>query len=110
MTVEAPPCCRVVESDPIDPETTSDVASAFKALGDPHRLTMLLLIARSGEAVCARDLEEHFSLSQPTISHHLKILALVGFLDREQRGKWAHWSIRRDRFAEMGISIEELAS
>ena len=110
MALEVPACCQVIESDPIDPDATSDAASAFKALGDQHRLTMLLLMARSGEALCACDLEEHLPLSQPTISHHLKILALVGFLDREQRGKWAHWSIRRDRFAEMGISIEELAS
>ncbi len=110
MTVEAPPCCRVVVDQPIDAETTDDVAGAFKALGDPHRLTMLLLIARAGQALCACDLEEHVPLSQPTISHHLKILHSAGFLDREQRGRWAHWSIRPERLAQLNLSLEELAS
>ena len=103
-------CCEVVESHPIDENATADSAAAFKALGDPHRLTMLLLIARSGQALCACDLEEHVPLSQPTISHHLKILAAAGFLDREQRGRWAHWSIRPERLDELHVSLEELAS
>lgn len=110
MTVEAPPCCRVVVDQPIDAEITDDVAGAFKALGDPHRLTMLLLIARAGQALCACDLEDHVPLSQPTISHHLKILHSAGFLDREQRGRWAHWSIRPERLAQLNLSLEELAS
>ena len=110
MTVEAPACCAVVENNPIDVVVTGDVASAFKALGDPHRLTMLLLIARSGQPLCACDLEDHVPLSQPTISHHLKILHAAGFLDREQRGRWAHWSIRHNRLDELHLSLEELAS
>lgn len=109
MIVQAPGCCQVVENNPIDPESTDDVAGAFKALGEAHRLTMLLLIARSGQALCACDLEEHVPLSQPTISHHLKILAAAGFLDREQRGRWAHWSIRSERLDELHLSLEELA-
>ena len=108
--MRAPSCCQVVENDPIDVKVTGDSAAAFKALGDVHRLTMLLLIARSGEALCACDLEDHVPLSQPTISHHLKILASAGFLDREQRGRWAHWSIRQERLDELQISLEELAS
>lgn len=110
MIVEAPACCRVVVDQPIDVEATDEVASAFKALGDPHRLTMLLLIARSGQALCACDLEEHVPLSQPTISHHLKILHSAGFLAREQRGRWAHWSIREERLAQLHLSLEELGS
>ena len=109
MTVHAPACCQVITDNPIDSATTTDVAGAFKALGDQHRLTMLLLIARSGEALCACDLEEHVPLSQPTISHHLKILHKAGFLDREQRGRWAHWSIRKERLDELHLSLEELA-
>ncbi len=110
MTLKAPACCDVVETNPIDAAATDDIAAAYKALGDPHRLTMLLLIARSGQALCACDLEEHVPLSQPTISHHLKILHSAGLVDREQRGRWAHWSIRPDRLSELHLSLEELAS
>ena len=110
MTVQAPACCQVVTDNPIDSTITGDVASAFKALGDRHRLTMLLLIARSGQALCACDLEDHVPLSQPTISHHLKILHGAGFLDREQRGRWAHWSIRDERLDELHLSLEELSA
>lgn len=110
MTVQAPGCCQVVADNPIDPSATGDVAGAFKALGDQHRLTMLLLIARSGEALCACDLEEHVPLSQPTISHHLKILAEAGFLDRDQRGRWAHWSIKPERLRELHLSLDELGT
>ena len=108
MTVRSPRCCQVVTDNPIDAVATRSVASAFKALGDSHRLTMLLLIARSGQALCACDLEDHVPLSQPTISHHLKILRDAGFLDREQSGRWARWSIRGERIDELRLSLDEL--
>jgi ArsR family transcriptional regulator len=73
-------------------------------------MTMLLLISRSGQALCACDLEEHVPISQPTISHHLKILFEAGFLDREQRGRWAHWSIREDRLAFLTANLDELSA
>ncbi len=101
-------CCSVTAETPIDEEAVSKAASAFKALGDPHRLTMLQLIAKSGEALCVCDLEEHVPLSQPTVSHHLKILAEAGILSREQRGRWVYYSIAEKRVGEMKLELGEL--
>lgn len=103
-----PACCSVAALAPIDEAMVSRTAAAFKALGDPHRLTMLQLIARSGEALCVCDLEEHVPLSQPTVSHHLKILADVGILTRERRGRWAYYSIDEARLDEMKLDLSDL--
>jgi ArsR family transcriptional regulator len=70
---------------------------------------MLQLIARSGEALCVCDLEEHVPLSQPTVSHHLKILAEAGILTRERRGRWAYYSIDESRLGEMQLDLSALA-
>jgi len=103
-----PACCTVAAAIPIDEEMVSRTATAFKALGDPHRLTMVQLIARSGEALCVCDLEEHLPLSQPTVSHHLKILADAGILTRERQGRWAYYSIDEARLDEMRLDISSL--
>lgn len=113
-TMTAPPkptaaaCCTVAIESPIDEEATGRTASAFKALGDPHRLTMVQLIAKSGQALCVCDLEEHVPLSQPTVSHHLKILAEAGILSREQRGRWAYYSIDPERLGELRTDLGDL--
>ena len=68
----------------------------FKALADPARVRIVNMLATAGEPVCACNLIEPLGLSQPTVSHHLKKLVDVGLLDREQRGKWAYFSLKRD--------------
>jgi ArsR family transcriptional regulator len=78
-------------------------ADLFKALGDPARERIVNLIARASGAVCACEFNEALGLSQPTVSHHLKKLTDAGLLDREQRGKWAYFSLRRE-------AVEKLAS
>jgi ArsR family transcriptional regulator, arsenate/arsenite/antimonite-responsive transcriptional repressor len=65
-------------------------------LGDAARVRIVNLLATSSEPVCACELYEPLGLSQPTVSHHLKKLVEAGLLDREQRGKWAYFSLRRD--------------
>ena len=75
----------------------------FRALGDPARVTIVNLIATAGEAVCACEFNETLGLSQPTVSHHLKKLTEVGLLEREQRGKWAYFSLKRQ-------AVEKLAA
>ena len=78
----------------IDPAGADLLASRFKALGDATRLRLISLVAAhpDGEA-CVCDLIEPVGLSQPTVSHHLKILVDAGLLTREQRGKWAYYRL-----------------
>ncbi len=77
--------------------TTSDaerLAATFKALGDPTRLKLLSIIASSeGQEACVCDLTEPVGLAQPTVSHHLKVLAEAGFVSRSKRGTWAYYRL-----------------
>lgn len=97
-TIEA--CCSPVMSEPIETEHARDLAAGFKVLADPIRLRLLSIIASSPDGeVCACNLVEPVGRSQPTVSHHLSILADAGLLTREQRGKWAWFSVVPDRLA-----------
>src|SRR5689334_14817978 len=77
------------------PRATADYARLFKALGDETRLEMLGLLAAAGTELCACDIEGHFELSQPTISHHLKILREAGLVTGERRGTWVYYALDR---------------
>ena len=94
-------CCSLA-ADPIDAAESERLAARFKALGDPTRLRLLSHIAAQGcDAVCACDLMEVVGISQPTVSHHLKKLVDVGLLTREQRGKWAHYTVINETFEDL---------
>jgi ArsR family transcriptional regulator len=75
-------------------EQAAATAEVFKALGDPARVRIVNLLATTGEPVCVCHLIEPLGLSQPTVSHHLKRLTSAGVLDREQRGRWAYFTLR----------------
>jgi ArsR family transcriptional regulator len=76
----------------LDENTCTPLAQMFKALGDPVRLRLLSLIASSaGGEACVCDISSTFDLSQPTISHHLKVLRAAGILDSERRGSWVYY-------------------
>ncbi|MDI6630624.1 MAG: metalloregulator ArsR/SmtB family transcription factor [Rhodococcus sp. (in: high G+C Gram-positive bacteria)] len=78
----------------LDEAACVSLAQMFKALGDPVRLRMLSLIAgHSGAEACVCDISGTFDLSQPTISHHLKVLRSAGILDSERRGSWVYYRI-----------------
>jgi ArsR family transcriptional regulator, arsenate/arsenite/antimonite-responsive transcriptional repressor len=80
--------------DPIDDEAAAGLAPVFKALGDPVRLRLVSLIgARQGGEACVCDLTSAFDLSQPTISHHLKVLREAGLIESERRGTWVYYRI-----------------
>jgi ArsR family transcriptional regulator, arsenate/arsenite/antimonite-responsive transcriptional repressor len=82
-------CCPPLASAPLDAGEAAELATVFKALGDPVRLRLLSLIAsREGGEVCVCELTPAFELSQPTISHHLKLLRQAGLVDCERRGTW----------------------
>ncbi|MFC5214512.1 ArsR/SmtB family transcription factor [Streptomyces coerulescens] len=85
-------CCPGQLTAPLDQDQAADLAKIFKALGDPVRLRLLSLIAsRAGREVCVCDLTPAFDLSQPTISHHLKLLRQAGLIDCERRGTWVYY-------------------
>ncbi|WP_107467626.1 ArsR/SmtB family transcription factor [Streptomyces sp. MA5143a] len=85
-------CCPGLVTAPLDDVQAADLAKVFKALGDPVRLRLLSMIAsRSGGEVCVCDLTPAFDLSQPTISHHLKLLRQAGLIDCERRGTWVYY-------------------
>ncbi|MEU7769589.1 metalloregulator ArsR/SmtB family transcription factor [Nocardia sp. NPDC049190] len=87
-------CCNTTLSSPLDAETATSLAGTFKALADPARLRLLSLIAAAGgQEVCVCELTPAFDLSQPTISHHLKVLRGAGLLTSQRRGTWVHYRV-----------------
>ena len=102
-TVEAVACCAPLATPTLSDDEAEATAELFKALADPARVRIVNLLATAGEAVCACNLYEPVRLTQPTVSHHLKKLVDVGLLEREQRGKWAYFSLKRD-------AVEKLAA
>ena len=103
---ETGPCCAPLTGGVLTAADAEHLAQAFKALGDPTRVKLLSVIAAAddGEA-CVCDLLASVSLSQPTVSHHLKILVDAGLLSREQRGKWAYYRVDQDALARIGESL-----
>jgi ArsR family transcriptional regulator, arsenate/arsenite/antimonite-responsive transcriptional repressor len=88
----AGPCCDGLASAPLDDERAVELAKLFKALGDPVRLRLLSMIAsRTDGEVCVCEMTPAFDLSQPTISHHLKLLRQAGLIDCERRGTWVYY-------------------
>lgn len=104
-----PTCCPGGLTRPVGREQAADLAVVFKALGDPARVQLISLLASSeGGQACACDLIEPLGLSQPTVSHHLKVLAEAGLVAREQRGTWAWFSIVPERFAGLADLLSGL--
>src|SRR5699024_11762375 len=88
----ADPCSPPLSREPLTSDWAADLARMFKALGDPVRLRMLSMIAsHQGGESCVCDISPAFDLSQPTISHHLKVLREAGLLDCERRGTWVYY-------------------
>ena len=87
-------CCSPVTGGVLEDEAAEVLARMFKALGDPTRVKLVSLIAAAGPGgACACDLVEPVNLSQPTVSHHLRLLVDSGLITREQRGKWAYYRV-----------------
>jgi ArsR family transcriptional regulator, arsenate/arsenite/antimonite-responsive transcriptional repressor len=90
--IEAVACCAPISQAPITSIEAADLATAFKALGDPVRLQLLSMIAsHAGGEVCVCDLTPAFELSGPTISHHLRVLREAGLIDHQRRGTWVYY-------------------
>ncbi|MFC7402545.1 ArsR/SmtB family transcription factor [Citricoccus sp. GCM10030269] len=105
-TLPAVECCTLSEG-PISVNDAQRAADRLKALADPMRLRLLSHVAAQGcESVCACDLTDELGISQPTVSHHLKKLVDAGLLVRDQRGKWAHYSVVPEAFSELRKMLE----
>ena len=88
-------CCTPLAREPMPEEQAARVAPLLKALADPVRLRLLsMVLSHEGGEACVCDLTPAFDLSQPTISHHLKVLHEAGLLDREKRGVWVYYRAR----------------
>lgn len=95
-------CCPPLSEAPLAADDAEDVAAALRVLADPARLRLLSLIqAQPGGEACVCNLTEPLRLSQPTVSHHLKILTQAGLLEREQRGRWAYYRVVPDSLAAL---------
>jgi ArsR family transcriptional regulator len=99
-------CCSPLSVQPLTAEQAEQAARLLKALGDPVRLRMMSLVAsHPGGELCVCDLGESFDLTQPTISHHLKVLHDAGLLDREKRGVWTYYRTRPHVLIGLGALI-----
>jgi ArsR family transcriptional regulator, arsenate/arsenite/antimonite-responsive transcriptional repressor len=94
-------CCAPLAAPVLSDEEADGTAALFRALADPARVRIVNVLATSDEAVCVCNLTEPLGLTQPTVSHHLKKLVDAGLLDREQRGKWAYFSINPEAMARL---------
>jgi ArsR family transcriptional regulator len=91
-------CCAPVRAEPLDEATAESLSRAFAALSDPIRLRLLSVVASAGvDEVCACDLIEPSRRSQPTVSHHMKILVDAGLVTREKRGLWVWYRLVPER-------------
>ena len=93
-------CCPPLLSAPLGEEDAERLAGALQVLADPARLRLLSLIASCpGSEACGCDLTTPIGLSQPTVSHHLKVLHEAGLLERERRGRWVYFKVRPEPLA-----------
>lgn len=96
---ETDPCCPGADCALLPHDDADELAAVFKALGDPSRVRVLRYLADSREGtVCACHLPDALGISQSTLSFHMRKLQEAGLVEREQRGRWAHWALRRETF------------
>ena len=104
--VETAACCSPLMREPLSSEQADRLAPLLKALADPVRLRLVSIVAASeGGEACVCDLNDAFDLSQPTISHHLKVLHDAGLLDRTKRGVWVYYAVRREVLSDIATLI-----
>lgn len=103
---DAVACCAPVGSSEFDDASAAELAKGFHALADPVRLHLLSMIASAGaQGACVCDLIEPSGRSQPTVSHHLKILREAGLVVSEKRGVWAWYSVQPERVGALRSAL-----
>ena len=99
-------CCGPLAAPTLSDDEARATAGVFKALADPARVRIMNVLATTGEPVCVCHLIEPLGLSQPTVSHHLKKLTDAGLLEREQRGKWAYFSLKTEAVETLAAVVD----
>jgi ArsR family transcriptional regulator len=99
-------CCAPLSAEPLTMKQAEQIAPLLKALADPVRLRLMSLVAsRAGGEACVCDLNDAFDLSQPTISHHMRVLYEAGLVDRDKRGVWVYYRVRPQALANLAALI-----
>lgn len=103
---DAAACCAPLTGGVLDTAAAERLASVFKALADPARVKLVSLIAAAdGGEACICDLTEPLGLTQPTVSHHMKLLVDSGLVNREQRGKWAYYTVDSEALNRIASAV-----
>jgi len=109
--VQAVACCSPLSREPLSEHAAEQIAGLLKALADPVRLRLMSLVAsHEGGEACVCDLNDAFDLSQPTISHHLKVLHEAGLLQRDKRGVWVYYRASTEALSALATLIGAQAS
>lgn len=98
--------CCVTPGLPLAADQARDQARVYRALGDDTRLQIVSMLAPQDEPLCVCQIEASFNLSQPTISHHLKVLREAGLVTTERRGVWIYYQLERGQFETMRSLVE----
>jgi len=108
--VETVACCSPLSREPLSAQAAEQIVPLLKALADPVRLRLMSLVAsHEGGEACVCDLNDAFELSQPTISHHLKVLHEAGLLERDKRGVWVYYRASAQALAGLASLIGSTA-
>ncbi len=96
-------CCVAFDVEPLEEAFVEDLAAGYKALGDPHRMSILHLLSAVSQPVCVIDIEHHLPVGQSTVSYHLKFLVDAGLLTRERKGRWSYYTVVPERLTQLGL-------
>ena len=99
-------CCAPLTGPALSDEEAAATARLFGALAEPSRVRLVNLLVDAGQPVCVCELTEPLGLAQATVSHHLKRLTDAGLLDREERGKWAYYSINAQAMSRLASLVD----
>ena len=99
-------CCTPITESALGERDAVELASVFAALSDPVRLRLLSMVAAEGE-VCSCNLEAPLAKSQPTISHHTRVLAEAGLIEGEKRGRWMWWHLVPEQVERLRCHLGE---
>jgi DNA-binding transcriptional ArsR family regulator len=100
--------CEISDREFVDNDRARALAAAFKAIGHPVRMRILELLTRQEDPVCVCDIETQFALTQPTISHHLRVLRKAGLVDSERKGTWIYYTDRVEGVGPLRAFLDHL--
>lgn len=109
MTLRSKTCASIPTELRLGAEQAAQLAALSKALSHPVRVQIVDILSRYGGEICVCDIERHFKLTQPTISHHLRVLREAGVIDGEQRGLWIYYRLVSKAIAPLAELLHQIA-